>query len=182
MLNIGIIVASVRDNANGLQVGDWTLDYANSRNDEGITYELVKLSDYDLPMLTTGAADASGEVIDAWKAKMESFDGYIFITPEYNRAMPGAFKNALDYLQPEVHNKPVGYVGYGGLGGLAAINSLRIVAAEQEMADVRTMLTFSLITDFENFSVFKPHDYHLANAEGLFNQVINWSNAFKTIR
>ncbi len=182
MLKIGIIVASVRDNANGIQVGDWTLNYANSRNDENVEYELVSLRDYDLPMLTTQAADATGEAVDAWKAKMASFDGYVFITPEYNRAMPGAFKNALDFLQPEVHNKPVGYVGYGGLGGLAAINSLRLVAAEQEMADVRTMVTFSIMADFENFSVFKPHDYHAANANGMFNQVLLWAKGLKSVR
>lgn len=182
MLKIGIIVGSVRDHANGTQVGEWTLNYANSRNDEGVEYELVALKDYDLPMLTTAAADATGEAVDAWKAKMASFDGYVFITPEYNRSVSGAFKNALDFLQPELHNKAVGYAGYGGLGGLAAISSLRLVAAEQEMADVRTMLTFSLMADFENFSVFKPHDYHVGNAKGLFDQLISWSTALKTIR
>lgn len=182
MLKIGIIVASVRDNANGNAVGDWTLNFANNRKDEGVEYELVALKDYDLPMLTTMAYQATGEVIDAWKAKMAEFDGYIFVTPEYNRSLPGAFKNALDFLQPEVNNKPVGYVAYGGLGGLAAIGSLRVIAAEQAMADVRTAVTFSLMTDFENMSVFKPHDYHEANATGMIDQVISWSKALKTIR
>lgn len=182
MLKIGIIVASVRDNANGVAVGNWTLDFANNRKDEGVEYELVSLKDYDLPMLTTMAFEAKGPVIDAWKAKMAEFDGYVFVTPEYNRALPGAFKNALDFLQPEVNNKAVGYVAYGGLGGLSAIQSLRIIAAEQAMADVRTMVTFSIMTDFENMSVFKPHDYHAANATGMLDQVISWSTALKTVR
>lgn len=181
-MKIGIVLGSVRDNRNGKQVADWVMDYAKSRNDEGVVYELVDVKDFDLPMLNSAAADATGKDIDRWKETMASYDGYVFITPEYNRSVPGAFKNALDFLQPELHNKAVGYVAYGGLGGLAAIQSLRTIAAEQEMADVRTMVTFSLMTDFENFSVFKPHDYHVDNAKGMFDQVLLWSKALKTIR
>lgn len=181
-MKIGIVLGSVRDNRNGKQVADWIMDYAHSRNDEGVEYELIDVKDFDLPYLNSAAADATGEDIDRWKDVMASCDGYVFITPEYNRSVPGAFKNALDYLQPELHNKAVGYAAYGGLGGLAAIQSLRGIAAEQEMADVRTMLTFSMMADFENFSVFKPHDYHVANAKGMFDQVLLWSKAFKTIR
>lgn len=181
-MKIGIILASVRDGRNGKAVADWTVDYANSRNDEGVTYELVDLKDYPLPLLGTPVNDESGSTIKAWSEKMASFDGYVFVTPEYNRVIPGAFKNALDYLQAEVNNKAVGYVAYGGLGGLSAIQSLRIINAEQELADVRTMVTFSLMADFENMSVFKPNDYHLANAEKMFDQVTSWSKALKTIR
>ena len=182
MLKIGIIVASVRDNANGTAVGEWMYNFATARKDEGVEYEVVALKDYDLPMITTMAQAATGPVIDQWKAKMAEFDGYIFVTPEYNRSVPGAFKNALDFLTVEVNNKAVGYVAYGGLVGLAAIMSLRTIAAEQAMADTKTMVTFSLMTDFENFSVFKPFDYHQANANGLLNEVISWSTALKTVR
>lgn len=182
MLKIGIIVASVRDNADGTAVGEWMYQFATSRKDENVQYEVVSLMDYDLPMITTMAQTATGPIIDLWKSKMAEFDGYIFVTPEYNRSLPGAFKNALDYLTVEVNNKAVGYVAYGGLGGLAAIVSLRTIAAEQAMADVKTMVTFSIMSDFENFSVFKPADYHQANANGLLNEVISWSTALKTVR
>lgn len=182
MLKLGIIVASIRDNAKGIQVGNWTFDFATNRKDQDVEYELVSLRDYDLPFLTTDAAKATGPVIDAWKAKMSEFDGYVFVTAEYNRSIPGAFKNALDFLQPELHNKSVGYVAYGGIGGLSAINALRVVAGEQEMADVRTMVTFSIMTDFENFTVFKPHDYHVPNVNRMLDQVITWAKALKAIR
>lgn len=181
-MNIGIIIGSIREGRNGKQVGEWVYDFATARNDEGVTYELVDLKDYDLPLLGTTPTAAQGEAIGAWSQKIASFDGYVFVTPEYNRVLPGAFKNALDYLQPEFHNKAVGYAAYGGLGGLSAIQSLRLINAEQELASVRTMLTFSLMTDFENMSVFKPADYNKDNANKMLDQLLSWSKALKAVR
>lgn len=181
-MKIAIIIGSIREGRNGAAVGKWVFDYANSRNDEGVTYELVDLKDYDLPLLGTQPSEAQGAAIGAWSEKIASFDGYVLVTPEYNRMAPGALKNALDYLQPELHNKAIGYVSYGGLGGLSAIQTLRLVNAEQELASVRTMVTFSLMTDFENMSVFKPADYHKDNADKMFTQVVSWSKALKTVR
>lgn len=181
-MKIGIVLGSIREGRNGEAVAKWVLDYANSRKDEGVTYEIIDLKDYDLPMLGLTPTEAQGAAIQKWSQDMAAFDGYVFVTPEYNRAVPGAFKNALDYLQPELHNKAVGYVSYGGLGGLSSIQSLRLIAAEQEMATVRTMLTFSIMSDFENMSVFKPNAYHIDNANKMFDQVILWSKAFSTIR
>lgn len=113
---------------------------------------------------------------------MASFDGYIFVTPEYNHAVGGALKNAIDYLNPELNNKAAGFVGYGSLGGTRAHENMRLILAELQVATVRTAVTFSLMTDFENMSVFKPHDYHADNANGMLDQLINWSRALKTIR
>ncbi|CAM4179336.1 NAD(P)H-dependent oxidoreductase [Erysipelothrix inopinata] len=180
-MKIGIILGSIREGRNGEAVAKWTLDFAQKRQD-GVEYELVDLKDYDLPLLGLAPTDAQAASIKAWSEKMASFDGYIIVTAEYNRAVPGALKNALDYLQPELHNKSVGFVAYGGLGGLAAIQSLRLTLAEQELADVRTMVTFSLMTDFENMSVFKPHAYHEGNATKMMDQVTSWAKALKTIR
>ncbi len=113
---------------------------------------------------------------------MASFDGYVFITPEFNRVVPGGFKNALEYLTQEVYDKACGYVSYGGLGGLSAIQSLRLVNAEQQMASVRTMLTFSIMSDFEKDGSFTPANYHNKNAHEMLDQLIKWSKAMKTIR
>ena len=62
------------------------------------------------------------------------------------------------------------------------IQSLRLINAEQEMASVRTMVTLSLMADFENMSEFKPNAYHLDNAKLMVDQVLSWSKALKTIR
>lgn len=186
MLKIGIILGSVREGRNGEQVANWTLDFANNRNDQDVEYELVDLADYRLPFLGESLPEAEKEkanaVIKAWSDKMASFDGYIFITPEYNHAIGGALKNALDYLNPEVNNKAAGFVGYGSLGGTRAHENMRLILGELQVADVRTAVTFSLLADFENFSVFKPADYHADNANQMLDQVIAWSSALKSLR
>ncbi len=181
-MKIGIIIGSVRNDRNGAQVGEWTYNFAKNRNDADVTYELVDLKDFDLPIMGTDATEAQGAAIGKWSSLMASFDGYVIVTPEYNRAVPGGLKNALDYLQPELHNKAVGYVGYGGLGALSSIGTLRLINAEQELASVRTMVTFSIMTDFENMSVFKPAPFNEVNATKMLDQLLLWSKALKAVR
>ena len=181
-MKIGIILGSVREGRNGQAVSQWVLNQAEARNDANVSYEIVDLKEYNLPLLGTAGAPEQMEAIGKWSSKISEFDGYVIITPEYNRLAPGALKNAFDFLQPELHNKAVGYVSYGGLGGLSAIESLRVMNAEQELASVRTMVTFSLMTDFENMSVFTPADHHKDNADKMLSQLVAWSGALKTLR
>jgi NAD(P)H-dependent FMN reductase len=91
-------------------------------------------------------------------------------------------KNAIDYLFAEWNNKAVGFVSYGGAGGARAVEHLRLVVGELQMADVRQQVTLSLMTDFENFSVFKPGDYSAAALGTLLDQVITWSTALAPLR
>ena len=88
----------------------------------------------------------------------------------------------IDYLYAEWNNKAVGFVSYGGVGGARAAEHLRLVAGELQMADVRQQVALSMITEFENFSVFKPGDYNLAALNTMFDQVIAWSAALAPLR
>jgi len=183
VLKVGIVIGSVREGRNAASVAKWIYDFANKRNDSNTTYELVDLGDYNLPLLgeETNQADAEAQ-IKAWSDKMASFDAYVFVTPEYNHATGGALKNATDYLKPEVANKVAGLVGYGSLGGARAHENMRLIFGELSVADVRTAVTFSLMTDFENMSEFKPADYHAANANQMLDEVLSWGRAFKQMR
>lgn len=186
MLKIGIIIGSVRKGRNAEAVAEWIYDFARNRGDREVEYELVDLKDYKLPFLGEELPEErrpeAEQAARAWSEKMASFDGYIFVTPEYNHAVGGALKNALDFLKEEVANKAAGFVGYGSLGGTRAHENMRLILGELQVADVRTAVTFSLMTDFENMSVFKPADYHKANANGMLDQLIAWSKALKAIR
>ena len=186
IMKIGIISGSVLEGNNASAVAKWVLDFATKRADEGVEYELVHLSDFELPLMGAKIApelqEQAGAAMKAWSEKMASFDGYIFITPEYNHALGGALKNALDYLRPEVANKAAAMVGYGSLGGARAHENLRVILGELSVASVRTTTNFSLISDFENMSVFQPNEYHAANANGMIDDLLLWSKAFQTIR
>ena len=184
MIRIGIILGSTRPNRNGEQVARWVYDNASLRSDA--EFELVDLRDYPLPHLDEPLPPSLGQYQNdhtrQWADKIASFDGFVMVTPEYNHSTSGVLKNAIDYLFAEWNNKAVGFVSYGAVGGARAAEHLRLVAGELQMADVRQQVTLSLITDFENFSVFKPGDYSVGALNTLFDQVIAWSAALAPLR
>jgi NAD(P)H-dependent FMN reductase len=118
----------------------------------------------------------------AWGAKIDNFDAYVFVTPEYNHGTSGALKNAIDFLFVEWNNKTAGFVSYGGAGGACAVEQLHLVLAEVQMDTVRNQVLLSMFTDFENFSVFKPASQHEKSVNAMLDQVIAWGGALKTLR
>jgi NAD(P)H-dependent FMN reductase len=184
MIRIAIIIGSTRPGRNGESVARWVYDIAQKRSDAEI--ELVDLLDFKLPLLDEPVPPSMGQYskdhTKRWSEKVASFDGYVFVTPEYNRATSGALKNALDFVYKEWNNKAAGFVGYGSLGGARAVENLRLIAGELQLADVRTQVALSLFTDFENFSVFKPADRHEQTVNDMLDQVVAWSGALKTLR
>lgn len=157
---------------------------ASKRNDA--VYELVDIKDYHLPLLDEPYPASFGqyqnEHTKAWAEKIKSLDAFVFVNGEYNHSLPGALKNAMDYLYAEWNNKAAGFVSYGSAGGARAVEHLRLIMGELQVADVRTQVLLSLFTDFENFSVFKPADLHATNLNTMLDQLISWGTALKTLR
>jgi NAD(P)H-dependent FMN reductase len=184
MLKIAIILGSTRPGRNGEAVARWVNEIAQKRSDA--EFELVDLADFNLPLLDEPVPPSMGQYTKphtiAWSKKIGSFDGYVFVTPEYNHATSGALKNAIDFLFHEWKNKAAGFVGYGGNGGSRAIENLRLIMGELSVADVRAQVMFSLITEFENYSVFKPGAHQEPAVNTMIDQVIAWSGALKTLR
>jgi NAD(P)H-dependent FMN reductase len=184
MPRIGIILGSTRPNRNGEQVARWVLDIASERVDA--EFELVDLRDYPLPHLDEPMPASFGQYTNdhtkEWAQKIGSFDGFVIVTPEYNHGTSGVLKNAIDYLYAEWNNKAVAFVSYGAVGGARAAEHLRLVAGELQMADVRQQVALSLITEFENFSLFRPGDYNVDALGTLLDQVIAWSAALAPLR
>jgi NAD(P)H-dependent FMN reductase len=117
-----------------------------------------------------------------WAATIAAYDGFVFVTPEYNHGTTGVLKNAIDYLYAEWNNKAAGFVSYGSAGGARAVEHLRLIMGELQVADVRQQVQFSLFHDFENFSTFVPGPQHEASVALMFDQVVSWSEALRTVR
>jgi NAD(P)H-dependent FMN reductase len=181
---IGIIIGSTRPGRVGESVARWVYDNAVQRGDA--EYELVDLLDYKLPHLDEAMPPSLGQYsqphTQAWAAKIASFDGFVFVTPEYNHSTSGALKNAIDFLFAEWNNKACGFVSYGSVGGARAAEHLRLIAGELRLADVRAQVTLSLVTEFENYTVFKPGAYQLDALSATLEQVVEWSEALKPLR
>ena len=104
------------------------------------------------------------------------------MTAEYNHSVPGALKNAIDYLNHEWRDKAVGFVSYGSGGGIRAVEHLRGIAGELHMADVREQLQLYLATDFESWSIFQPTETHEDQLHKVIDEVAAWSGALKPLR
>ena len=181
---IAVIIGSTRPGRNGEQVARWVLEHARERSDT--TYELVDLAEINLPLLDEAMPPAMGQYANEhtrkWASSIAGFDGFVIVTPEYNHGVPAALKNALDYLFAEWNNKAVGFVGYGSHGAARAVEHLRGVAGELQMADVRSQVALSLATDFENYRTFTPGPRQSAVATAMLDQVVAWSNALAPLR
>lgn len=184
MIKIAIIIGSTRPGRVGEAVGRWVFQIAGQRNDA--EFELVDIKDFNLPLLDEPVPPSMGKYskphTKVWAEKIGSFDAFVFVTPEYNHATSGALKNAIDFLFAEWSNKAAGFVSYGGAGGARAVENLRLIMGELQVADVRSQVMLSLMTDFENFTVFKPHPRHEKSVNEMLDQVIAWGGAMKTLR
>src|ERR1700688_1981598 len=184
MIRIGIILGSTRPGRRGEQVAKWVLEIASKRADAD--FELIDLVDYPLPHLDEPMPPAMGQYQNQhtkdWAATISRFDGFIFVTPEYNHSTSGVLKNAIDFLYAEWNNKAMGVVSYGVVGGARAAEHLRLIAGELQMADVRTNVALSAFTDFENFTNLAPGAHQAQALDTLFGEVIAWSEALAPLR
>ncbi|MDQ7906391.1 NAD(P)H-dependent oxidoreductase [Phytohabitans sp. ZYX-F-186] len=185
MTKIGIIIGSTRPGRKAESVARWVHGIASQRTDA--EFELVDLKDFNLPHLDEEVPASRGVYAHAhtqeWARTVDSFDGYIFVTPEYNHSTSGALKNAIDFVYNEWTNKAAGFVSYGGgAGGARAVEHLRLVVGELQIADVRAQVSLSLFTDFENFTVLTPSPMQEQQLGVMLDQVVAWSAALRSVR
>jgi len=183
-LRVGIIVGSTRPGRKAEAVARWVHDIAKQRHDS--EFEVVDLHEFHLPLLDDPVPPSVGRPhpahAQAWAEKVASLDAFVFVTPEYNHGIPGALKNAIDFLYGEWNNKVAGFVSYGSSGGVRAVEQLRLVLAEMQVATVRAQAWLSLVNDFENYTVFKPTAGKEKSVTAMLDQLVAWGRALKPLR
>lgn len=184
MIKIAIVTGSTRPGRKSDTVARWVLEHAAKRTDA--TYELVDIADANLPLLDEPTPPSMGKYTKdhtkAWSAKIASYDAFVFVTPEYNHGPSGALKNAIDFLYKEWNDKAAGFVGYGSAGGTRAVEQLRLIMAELQVATVRAQVQLYLRADFESYTTFKPEAHQEKALGTLLDQVVRWGTAMKTLR
>ena len=187
MNRIAIIISSTRDSRFGDKPAQWILNLSSARAD--LEFEIVDLRDFPLPFFNEVAsnlfADTQNEVGLKWQQKVAEFDGYIFVTAEYNWSITAALKNALDYAYNEWNKKPAAYVGYGGVGAARAIQHLRLINIELQMAALHNGVhiqggDFYAVwqggQDLESLTHLQP------SVEAMFDELAWWTKALKVAR
>ncbi|HYO86265.1 MAG TPA: NAD(P)H-dependent oxidoreductase [Dermatophilaceae bacterium] len=184
MTRIGIIVGSTRSSRVGDQVGAWVHGVASQRTDA--EFELIDLATFALPVLDEPQMASTGvyehEHTQRWSAAVGACDGYVFVTAEYNHGVPGALKNAFDFLYREWANKAVGFVSYGAEGGVRAVESWRVIVANAHLADVRGAVHLRRYGGEFRQDVFTPEAHRAKELSALLDQVIAWTRALAVLR
>jgi NAD(P)H-dependent FMN reductase len=129
------------------------LDHVKGR--DGGAYDVLELEQFGLALLgepiPPAAANRAYENAQTrvWSRTIDGYDGFVWVTAEYNFGVPAAFKNALDVLYPEWNHKAVGFVAYGADGGVRAVEHWRSVVANVRMVAVRAQVSLSIFSDWQ---------------------------------
>lgn len=187
MAKIGVIIGTTRDTRFGDKAGKWLMEQVKGRTD--LQFELVDLKDYPMPFFNEPASDlwmpTSNEVAVRWQRKLEEFDGYVIVTAEYNHAPSGVLKNALDYAYKAWNRKPVAFVGYGSVGAARAIEQLRQIAVELQMAPIRSGIHIQgadFFAIFQGQKTIEQLEYLPALVGPMIDDLAWWTHALKAAR
>lgn len=185
-LKIYVILGSTRQNRFGEQPARWIFEQAKKR--EELDVEFIDLRDLDLPFFDEPVSPTYNEGkyvaphAKEWAEQIGKADGYIWVSPEYNHSYSAILKNAIDYVYYEWNKKPVGLVSYGSVGGARGVEHLRGIAAELQMASMRTAVHISepwnLLDEKGQFKS-EGFDYQ---AKTMLDQLVWWAQALKTAR
>jgi NAD(P)H-dependent FMN reductase len=188
MVAVGVILASVREGRRGEAFARWLLELAKSHS--AIEAELVDLRDWPLPAFSYGVHATGvqklyieGSLQWRWADRISSFDGFVTVTPEYNRGYPGQLKNALDALYQSWNYKPMAFVSYGGgAAGSRAVSQLGQVALELKMVPMRDEVNLSLIGLAVDGRGFPSAEIYGKKAQALLTELAFWAELLKTGR
>ncbi|MBB4638714.1 NADPH-dependent FMN reductase [Longimicrobium terrae] len=186
-IRIAIIPGSTRDTRFGDKPTRWIQEIAAARGNMEV--ELVDLRDFDMPFFNEIASNMwvptqNPEAV-RWQKTVAQFDGYIFVTPEYNRSITGVLKNALDYAYPEWNRKAAACVGYGPTGATRAVEHLRLIAVELQMAPTRTGVHIQgadFMAALKGEKRVEELEYLRPNIDSILDELVWWTRTLKAGR
>ncbi|GAA2897152.1 NADPH-dependent FMN reductase [Microbacterium esteraromaticum] len=119
--------------------------------------ELTEIPIRDLPLYNRDDENSPVAAVTEFKQAIEASDGLLFVSPEYNRSIPGALKNAIDWgSRPWGHNsfarKPTGIIG-------ASTGAIGTAVMQSSMRGVLSFLNAPQLNAPEAYITFKPEVY-----------------------
>jgi NAD(P)H-dependent FMN reductase len=185
-----VVVGSTRENRFSDRVARWVA--AGLEAAGGLTVEQLDLRDHPLPFFDAlpparTPREYATEELARLGRTIDRADAYVLLTAEYNHGYTGVLKNAMDHTFVEWGHKPVSFVGWGNVGGARAIEQLRLVAVEFEMAPLRhavhvlpdVMAAAREAGDPADLSVFEPLRPRL---DRLADDLTWWARALRPAR
>ncbi len=190
LINIKVISGSTREGRFSDKAASWIAE--EIKKQEGIAVEVLDLREYEMPFFNEPVSPSykqepyKNEAVARFTKKIEDGDAFVIVTPEYNHGTTGVLKNALDWVYQEWNNKPVAFVSYGSDGGARAIEQLRQIAVELQMAPIRNSVNipgeqyFPVL--FGKMSASDLFHAQSEKSEAMITQLLWWASVLKNAR
>jgi NAD(P)H-dependent FMN reductase len=189
-MKVLVITGTTRQGRFSELVTDWVVTRLRERSDFDL--EPVDLRDHPLPFFDGVAPartqrDYPRDDVARLGRTLDRAEAFVVLTGEYNHGYPAVLKNAMDWTFVEWRHKPINFVGWGNVGGARAIEQLREVAVEFEMAPLRhavhilpdIMIAARQAGDAADRSLLAPLD---AKLDLLANDLAWWTAALTAAR
>lgn len=186
-MNIKVIAGSTREGRFSDKAARWISE--EIKKQDGIEVEVLDLQDYEMPFFDQAMSPSfktepyENEAVARFTKKVDEADAFIIVTPEYNHGTSAVLKNAIDWVSPEWNNKPVSFVSYGSVGGARAVEQLRLIAIELQMAPIREAIHINGEQYFPVVMGGGDSDALLANygdkAQAMITQLLWWAKVLK---
>ena len=187
-IKIQFILGSTRDGRSGEKIFNWLKEQVSKNKGFKAEAEFIDLKEWDLPFLKDAVSPSMGKYSDPlvikWSEKIDSADGYVFITPEYNHGYSAVLKNALDLIYKEWNNKPLAFVSYGGIsGGTRAVQQLKQVVIELQMFPIRNAVAIPMIWQaFDEKGQLKNVESYNQSLQPMLENIVYYSSVLKEAR
>ena len=170
-MHVAVITGTTREGRFSERVAKWAIGHLRQR--DGFEIEEIDLRDHQLPFFDGLAPARAGraypnDAVARLGQAIDRADGYVVLCAEYNHGYPAVLKNATDWTFPEWQHKPMSFIGWGNVGGARAVEQLRLVAVELEVAPLRhavhilpEVMIAARSTDPDDVSVFEPLERRL---------------------
>ncbi|NIH72421.1 MULTISPECIES: NADPH-dependent FMN reductase [Auritidibacter] len=180
---LGVVIGSIRTPRKADSVADWVRNHLEA-HDYPAEFTVLDLKDFELPPLEHfnqhSDQHAPADLV-RWRDAVDGCEGFLFITPEYNRAAPGYFKNAYDLLDVQWKHKPVGFISYGGVGGARAVDQWRVSMAPYGMYTIGQQILLYNRYDFDS-DTLQVNDRHEKSLGKLLEELHRLTVATRPLR
>lgn len=187
MRRIGIVIGTTRQGRFGDKPAAWIA--RQLARYPGLVGELIDLRDHELPFFDEAMSPVYAPPVcpgaSSWSQRIAAMDGFIFVTAEYNHGISGVLKNALDHAYREFNRKPAAFVGYGGVGAARAVEQLRLIAVELQMAPLRHAVHITLepyLAVMSGRKTIEDFDFLVTGAAALLDELAWWTEALAVAR
>jgi NAD(P)H-dependent FMN reductase len=180
-----VIIASTRPGRLGLPIANWAISEIERHG--GFKVDVADLAFADLPMLDEPHHPIHRNYTQphtiAWSRRVDAADAILIVTPEYNYAMPGSLKNALDFLYQEWNYKPVAFISYGGMsGGMRSVQMAKQVVTTLKMVPLAEAVNIHMVPKYIHDGRFVPDETLENNLKKVLGELTRWADALRRMR